>query len=54
MTFQFEITETLQRQIKVEADSEEEAILKASELYRNTDIVLDSRDYMDTNIELIK
>lgn len=54
MTYQFEITETLQRQIEVEAESEEEAFHKVSELYRIADIILDSRDYVDTSIELMQ
>jgi len=54
MTYKFEVAETLQRQIEIEAYSEEEAFHKVSELYRIADIVLDSQDYVDTSIELIQ
>lgn len=54
MTYYYEITETLQRQIEVIADSKEEAFHIVSELYRNADIVLDSQDHVDTSIELMQ
>lgn len=54
MTYNYEITETLQRQIYIEAESEEEAFHKISEQYRNCDIVLDSQYYVDTSIELMQ
>jgi hypothetical protein len=54
MTYQFELTETLQRQIDVEADTQEEAFQILSGLYHNTDIVLDSQDYIDTTIVLMQ
>lgn len=54
MTYVFEITETLQRQVEVEANSGEEAFHKVSELYRIDNIVLDSRDFVDTSIELVE
>ena len=54
MTYVFEITETLQRQVEVEANSREEAFHKVSELYRIDNIVLDSRDFVDTSIELVE
>lgn len=51
--FTVEITETLQRQIEVEAADENEAISKAEEMYRNEEVVLDSGDYIDTEFNLI-
>ena len=48
-----EITETLQRQVEIEADNADDAYLLAKEMYRNEEIVLDSEDYIDTNFELI-
>ena len=45
-----EITETLQRQIKVKAETADEAWAMVSEMYRNCEVVLDSEDYIDTEI----
>ena len=51
--FTVEITETLQRQIEVEAADKNEAISKAREKYYNEEVVLDSGDYIDTEFNLI-
>lgn len=51
--YTIEITETLQKQIVIKAHSKEEAIQKIKEQYRNTDIVLDSEDYIDTQIQCV-
>lgn len=51
--FTVEITETLQRQIEVEAEDENEAISKAEDMYRNEEVVLDSGDYIDTDFNII-
>ena len=48
-----EITETLQRQIKVIANNEEEAIDKVEEMYRNEDIILDAEDLVGSEINII-
>ena len=45
MIFKIKIEETLARTISVWAESEEEAINKAVDLYNNCDIILDSDDY---------
>lgn len=52
--FEIEIEEILQRAIKVEADSEEEAIRIVKEKYRNEEIVLDELDFKEVNIKNIK
>lgn len=49
-----EITETLQKQITVSANSREEAEQKVKERYRNEDIVLTEDDYIDTDFHVIK
>ena len=49
-----EITETLQRQMTVTADSREEAEQKIRERYRNEEIVLNETDYVDTDFHVIK
>lgn len=50
--FKVEIQEFLSRIIEVEAETKDEAISKVRELYRNEEIVLDSDDYVSTEIEI--
>lgn len=52
--FEFEIKETLSKTIKVESKSKEDAYNKIQEMYKNEEIVLDSSDYIETEIEEIK
>ena len=49
-TFEFEVKELLSRIIEVEAETENDAYLKVKEMYKNEEIVLDSSDYLDTEI----
>jgi len=49
-TFEIEIKETLSRVISIKAESQNEAILKANEMYRNEEIVLDYDDLINTYI----
>lgn len=49
-----EITETLQKQIEVEASSASEAEIKIHALYKQGDIVLSADDHTGTNIDVIK
>jgi len=51
-TFKIEIQEFLSRIIEVEAETKDEAISKVRELYRKEEIVLDSDDYVTTEIEI--
>ena len=51
--FNIEITETLQRQIEIEAEDYDEAMKIIKEKYHNCEIVLDSNDYLDTEFILI-
>lgn len=48
-----EITETLQKQITVTADSREEAEQKIKERYDKEEIILNERDYVDTDFHVI-
>lgn len=48
-----EITETLQKQITVTADSREEAEQKIKERYDKEEIILYERDYVDTDFHVI-
>lgn len=52
--YTIEITETLQKQVKIKANSQEEAEKKVREQYQNNKIVLDSNDYIDTCYQYIK
>ena len=54
MTFIVQISEVLQRQIKVVANNESEAELVAREMYRNGEIVLDSTDHVETSFYATK
>lgn len=51
--FTVEITETLQRQIEVKANNEDEAEQTVRDMYRNEEIVLSSDDYIDTEFEVL-
>jgi hypothetical protein len=52
-TFIIEITETLQKQIQVEAESEEDAISKIRNQYQKEDIILDESDYVNTSFGVL-
>lgn len=43
--FEVTVTETLQRAVKVEADSKDDAIQMVEDMYRDSEIILDSEDY---------
>ena len=53
-TFQIEIVETLSNLVEISAENEQEALLKAQELYRNEDIVLYPDDLIDTKFNIFK
>ncbi|HPW40987.1 MAG TPA: DpnD/PcfM family protein [Bacillota bacterium] len=53
MKYRVEVTETLQRIIEIDAESNEEAESKARRQYRNEDIVLDSADFIDVEFEVL-
>lgn len=50
-TYNIEITEVLQRLIRIEANSKEEAIKLAKGKYQKEEIVLDYNDFVDVNIK---
>ena len=52
--FTVEITETLQRSMKIKAVSAEEALLIAKDMYNREEIVLDADDCVDRKIEIAK
>ena len=49
--YKIEIQEVLSRVIEIEAPSAEEVIDKVKEMYRAEEIVLDSDDYVATEID---
>lgn len=53
-TYKIEITETLQKQIEVEASSIEKAIKKTKEQYQNQEIVVNENDYVNTEYSYIE
>ncbi|MGB4439252.1 MAG: DpnD/PcfM family protein [Sedimentibacter sp.] len=53
LTFKFEITETLQRVMTIEAENENEAYERVSDMYRNCEIILSSEDFFEYEINLI-
>ena len=52
--FQIEIIEMLSNLVEISAENEQEALLKAQELYRNEDIVLYPDDLIDTKFNIFK
>lgn len=53
MKFNIEITETLQKTIEIEAETEQEALDKVEQHYWGGDIYLNSEDYTDTQFKRI-
>lgn len=51
--FQIEISETLSRIVSVDANDIDEAIRKVREQYRQSDIVLDSEDFVSVDFNEI-
>ena len=52
MNYKIEIKETLSRIIDIEVENENEAIIKAKSKYSSQEIILDSSDYVDTEINI--
>ena len=48
--FKFEIKELLSKTVEVKANKENEAYFKVKEMYQKEKIVLDSSNYVDTDI----
>ena len=51
--FQIEIVETLSNIVEVVAKDEQDALVKAQEMYRNEDIVLYPDDVIDTKFKIV-
>ena len=54
MEWRVEITETLQRTVCIAADSREEAMKRATEMYRHGDVVLSCSDFVGTAFDVRK
>ena len=52
--FQIEIVEVLSNLVEISAENEQEALLKAQELYRNEEVVLYPDDLIDTKFNIFK
>ena len=52
--FQIEIVETLSNLVEISAENEQEALLKAQDMYRNEDIVLYPDNLIDTKFNIFK
>ena len=52
--FQIEIIETLINIVEVNAENEQEALLKAQDMYRNEEVILYSDDCIDTKFNIFK
>ena len=54
MKYVIEVTETLVKHVVVEAESKSDALIYANSLYNDEEIVLDYRDYMDTEFSCLR
>lgn len=52
--FQIEIVETLSNIIEISAENEQEALLKAQDMYKKEEVILYADDCIDTNFNVFK
>ena len=52
--FQIEIIETLSSIVRVNAENEQEALLKAQDMYHNEEVILYPDDFIDTKFNIFK
>lgn len=52
--FQIEIVETLNNIVEVNAENEQDALLKVRDMYRNEEVILYSDDFIDTKFNIFK
>lgn len=50
--FQIEIVETLSNIVEVSAENEQDALLKARDIYRNEEVFLYPDDFIDTKFNI--
>ena len=51
--FQIEIVETLSNLVKISAENEQEALLKAQDMYRKEEVILYPDDCIDTKFNIL-
>lgn len=51
--FQIEIVETLSNIIEISAENEQEALLKAQDMYKKEEVILYADDYIDTKFNIL-
>ena len=54
IVFQIEIVETLSNIVEVNAENEQDALLKVRDMYRNEEVVLYPDDFIDTKFNIFK
>ena len=52
--YRIEVTEVLSRIVEIEAENEDDAVEIVRQMYRNCDLVLDTSDYVETEISVIR
>lgn len=52
--FHIEIIETLSNIVEVDAENEQDALLKAQEMYRNEEVIFYPDDFIDTKFNTFK
>tara|TARA_B110000881_G_C18101843_1_gene283226 strand:- start:76 stop:279 length:204 start_codon:yes stop_codon:yes gene_type:complete len=52
--FQIEIVETLSNIVEIAAENEQDALLKAQEMYKNEQVVLYPDDFVDTQFNIFQ
>ena len=52
--FQIEIVETLSNIVEIAAENEQDALLKAQEMYKNEQVVLYPDDFVDTKFNIFQ
>ncbi|MBF0657429.1 DpnD/PcfM family protein [Psychrobacter sp. NG25] len=52
--FQIEIVETLSNIVEVNAEDEQDALMKAQKMYRNEQVVLYPDDFIDTKFNIFQ
>ena len=52
--FQIEIVETLSNLVEISAENEQEALLKAQDMYRNEEVILYPDDCIETEFNVFR
>ena len=52
-TFQIEVVETLSNLVKISAENEQEALLKAQDMYKKEEVILYADNLIDTKFNIL-